>query len=353
MRRIVVSMATISLVLVAYVSAGTSPFASMYGTRKLEQEKPRYEQRMGELRRILLSLLSAQERRGLESVRIEVPLIGSQGTPIDFYTAGTVGNAAVFMPVLSLLFLEDLATAYAWLQLHNYSVETVEEYATMLRYKKAADFPGGRYSPPLKALQIPSDAMANERVSRLALSLRNEAYAFILLHELGHVLYRHRGYDGIAREQTRQHEAEADRFALTVLERGETIPMGMILWFMTQVHAMPSKGQFMAQGLIKSEADWQRYLKTEITHPLTVDRLSAIALYLDGWARRAGPGHQRDVLAFIAGQLAYMAKDLDDPDLQGCMAVVAHRADPASLAPRRINNAIGGALMLQHCRKQP
>jgi hypothetical protein len=335
-------------------TAGANSFAYMYDMRTLQQEKPRFEQRIGDLYRIIASLLTEQERRALAGVRIELPFIGAQtGTPLDFYTMGQVGHSTIFMPVFSLVFLEDLATAFAWLQRHDYSLETVEEYVTMLRYKKASDFPGGRYPPPLKALHIPPDAMSTERVKTLALSLRNEAYAFILLHELGHVLYRHPGYDGLPRELTRKHEAEADRFALMVLERADTIPMGVILWFMAQVNAMPSKGQLMAEKLVKSDADWQMYLKTWATHPLTVDRLSAVALYLDGWARRVGSGNQRDVLAFIASKLAYMAGDLGDADLQGCMAVVAYRADPAALVPRRLNASTAGELMREYCEKRP
>jgi hypothetical protein len=343
----------LSIVLLAASTAGANSFAYMYDMRKLQQEKPRYEQRIGELYRIIFALLTEQERRALAGVKLEFPLIGAQsGTPLDFYTMGQIGRASVFMPVLSLLFLEDLATAFAWLQRHDYSLETVEEYVTMLRYKKASDFPGGRYAPPLKALSIPADAMSHERVKTLALSLRNEAYAFILLHELGHVLHRHPGYDDIPKDLTRKHETEADRFALTVLERADTIPMGMILWFMAQVNAMPNKGQLMAEGVVKSEADWQAYLKTWATHPLTVNRLSAIGVYLDGWARRAGPGNRRDVLAYIADKLTYMADGFDDPELQGCMAVVAHRADPATLAPRRIGAAIGGGIMQAYCEKR-
>jgi hypothetical protein len=344
----------LSVICLATSTAGANSFSYMYDMRHLQQEKPRYEQRLGDLYRIIAPLLTAQERRDLAGVRIELPFIGAQsGTPLDFYTMGQVGRATVFMPVFSLLFLEDLATAFAWLQRHDYSLETVEEYITMLRYKKASDFLGGRYPSPLKALHIPPDAMSNERVKTLALSLRNEAYAFILLHELGHVLYRHPGYDGVPRELARQHEAEADRFALTVLERADTIPMGVILWFMAQVNAMPSKGQLMAEKLVKSDADWQVYLKTWATHPLTVERLSATALYLDAWARRVGSGNQRDVLEFIASKLAYMAGELSDPDLQGCMAVVAHRADPATLVPRRIGATTGGELMRGYCEKRP
>jgi hypothetical protein len=195
--------------------------------------------------------------------------------------------------------------------------------------------------------------MSNERVKTLASSLHNEAYAFILLHELGHVLYRHPGYEGLPKERTRRHEAEADRFALTVLERADTIPMGVILWFMAQVNAWPHRGQLGAEGIVKSEADWQAYLKTWATHPLTVERLSAIALSLDDWARRAGSGNQRDILRYIARRLAYMAEGFGDPDLQGCMAVVAYRADPMTLAPRRPKAETAGNLMGEYCRKAP
>jgi hypothetical protein len=353
MTKAIILLSSIYLGLATSTVAANS-FAYMYDIRHLQREKPRYEQRIGELYRIITPLISAQERQHLAGVRLEIPLVGAQsGTPLDFYTMGQVGRATVFMPVLSLLFLEDLATAFAWLQRHDYSLETVEEYVTMLRYKKASDFPGGRYPPPLQALHIPPEAMSNERVKTLALALRNEAYAFILLHELGHVMYRHPGYNGVSRALTRQHETEADRFALTVLERADTIPMGVILWFMAQVNAMPSKGQLLAEKVVKSDTEWQEYLNTQATHPLTVERLSAIALDLNGWAKRAGAGNRHDVLVFIASKLAYMAQGLDDPDLQGCMAVVAYRADPTTLLPRRHGASIGGDLMRGSCEKKP
>jgi hypothetical protein len=46
--------------------------------------------------------------------------------------------------------------------------------------------------------------------------------------------------------------------AWTVLGRGNTIPVGMILWSMVQVHAMPNKGRLMAEGVVKSGADTRR-----------------------------------------------------------------------------------------------
>ena len=72
---------------------------------------------------------------------------------MDYYSGQRGGRSFVAMPVLSLMFLEDLCTAYALLHLKGYSLETIDEYVTMLRYKKAADFPDGRYPPTLKGFE--------------------------------------------------------------------------------------------------------------------------------------------------------------------------------------------------------
>jgi hypothetical protein len=343
----------LSSMLLASSTAGAQSFAYMYGIGKLQQEKPRYEQRIGDVYRHIAALLTEPERRTLAGVRIECPLIGAQtGTPVDFYTMGHVRSATVFMPVLSLLFLEDLATSFAWLQHHDDSLETIEAYVNLLRSKKAADFPGGRYPAPLKALGIPPDALSDASVQALARAWRDEAYTYILLHEFGHVLSRYPRIDGIPREVTRTHEEEADRFALTVLERAKTIPMGMILWLMAQANAMPYKGQLMAEGIIKSEVDWQTYMKTWAPHPFTADRLSAITLQLDNWAKRAGQGRLRDILTSRASRLAYIAEGFRNPELQACDAVPASLSDFAMLEPRRTEATINSGLTPAYCEQK-
>jgi hypothetical protein len=343
----------LSSLLLASSTAGAQSFAYMYDMPKLQQEKPRYEQRIGSVYGRIAALLTEPERRALAGVRIECPLRGAHtGTPVDFYTMGHVRSATVFMPVLSLLFLEDLATAFAWLQHHDYSLETIEAYITLLRSKKATDLPGGRYPAPLKALRIPPDALSDTSVQSLAHAWRDEAYAFILLHEFGHVLSRHPRIDGAPREVTRQQEEEADRFALTVLERADTSPMGMVLWIMAQANAMPQKGQLTAEGVVKSEADWQIYVKTWAPHPFTADRLSAIALHLDGWAKRAGHGQSRDILTSRAAQLTNIAESFRDPELQGCNAVAASRSGLATSEPRGTGAAIDGGLTQAYCEQK-
>jgi hypothetical protein len=343
----------LSSVLLASSTASAQSFANMYDMRKLRLEKPRYEQRIGDVYRRIAALLTEPERRALAGVRIECPLIGAQtGTPVDFYAMGHVRSATVFMPVLSLLFLEDLATAFAWLQHHDYSLDTIEAYVTLLRSKKAADFPGGRYPAPLKALRIPPDALSDASVETLASAWRDDAYAYILLHEFGHVLSRYPRVDGVPREVTGKHEEEADRFALTVFERTDTIPMGLVLWLMAQANAMSHKGQLIAEGVVESEVDWQMYVKTWAPHPFTADRLSAIALHLNGWAKRAGHRQPRDILTSHAARLAYIAEGFRDPELQACIAVARSRSDLAVLEPRRTGAAVSGGLMQAYCEQK-
>jgi hypothetical protein len=170
------SLIVLSSLLLASSAAGAQSFASMYDRLKLQQEKPRYEQRIGSVYSRIAALLTEPERRALAGVRIECPLIGAQtGTPVDFYTMGHIRSATVFMPVLSLLFLEDLATAFAWLHSHDDSLDSIEGYVTLLRSKKATDFPGRRYPTPLQALRIPPDALADASVKALALFKANSS----------------------------------------------------------------------------------------------------------------------------------------------------------------------------------
>jgi hypothetical protein len=65
----------ISSMLIASSTAGAQSFAHMYDMPKLKQEKPRYEQRIGNVYGRIAALLTEPERRALASVRIECPLI--------------------------------------------------------------------------------------------------------------------------------------------------------------------------------------------------------------------------------------------------------------------------------------
>ena len=310
-------------------AAAAGGWVEIYTPAQLAQEKPRLEARVRQLYSILKSLLSGPEQSALAGVEVRVPLEDPAAEPFAFYRQGST----ITMSAFSLLFVEDLSTAYAWLYTKGYSLETVDEYIAMLKFKRAADFPGGRYPPPLTALGVPADAWHDSAVNTLSLRLRNSAYAFIMAHELGHIAKKHRAYADITMAESRRQEAEADAFALDVLSRASEIPMGAILYFQAQAYMMPSLGQYIAEG--KSRQDWEAAVAKEMTHPLTADRLQALALGLENAANREPRDAERDTLHYIATRLLSIAEALQDADLQQCMAVAAARASPAVLAPRR------------------
>jgi hypothetical protein len=305
----------------------------MYPLSRLIKERPRFQQRIGELYKILASLIVRNgatpiEQGILENVRIEYPPVDPRGSALNFYSYQTAAGPVVSMPLLSLLFVEDLCSAYAWLDRHGYSLETIDEYAAMLQYKPIAEFPESRYPPPLEALQIPSSAVDEPDTGQLGLRLRNSAYAFILAHELGHVVLGHPSYDQITMEQARQNEAQADQFALNTLAVASELPVGAVLYFQATAYMMPNRGAFIAQG--RSGADLEAALRRQ-THPLTADRLEAIGLKLQEQAAQSQSSTQSDVLRFIAVRLGKIAEILSDQDLQQCMAVAAGRAQMSDL----------------------
>ncbi|PYV12684.1 MAG: hypothetical protein DMG07_16660, partial [Acidobacteria bacterium] len=270
--------------------------------------------------------------RGLEGVDFRFPLVGADRSPLDFYSDSA--GRLVYMPVLSLRFVEDLSTAYAWLWANRYSLATVDTYVAMLKYQKTG--PSGRtFPPPLVALQIPADALRNPAVADLSLRFRNEAFAFVLAHELGHVLYRHQGYGPrVGRAQSRRNEEAADRFALEIMRLTSTIPVGALLYFQASAYYQPNRGDFA------SDLEWETFLEREATHPVTGARLRALASLIRDSAddlvrlerNRAG-GIQ--IVQGIASRIVAIAATLEDTELQRYVAWKASKDRLESLHPRR------------------
>lgn len=291
--------------------------SQLYDTATLREWQARYTRSMG---RILTEgfapVLSAEERRTLDGVKLDLPLRDEA-----FLNVRTEDHTIV-VPVETLHWLDEVYVAYAWLVLNNFQLEPIEEYVAMLRHKKPADFPGGAYPTPLRALGIPADALRDSRVDGLSLRLFNSARAFILAHELGHV---HRGHRG----STIPNEEEADRFALDLMRRTGTVPMGVALYFQTT-------------------AVW--FQGGPPNHPLNARRLRAMSDALANSAREFGRGDQDDVtrIRFIGRGLVQVADYLDDADLQRCVAQSAAKASPRVLGPRP-----RGAPSILDCMRRP
>lgn len=321
---IVLSICLIVLVLAYPVNCQV---IGTYKEQKLAAERKRLESRTRQLWQMIYdNLLTPNEKAALKHVRLQFPTLSPDGSLLNFYA--DAGKDIIIMPIHSLLLLEDACAAYAWLYYNGYSAITINEYASMLKYRRVNDFPGGEYPPILQALDIPGDALTDTKVNDLSLRFRNSAWAYILVHEMGHILYRHPGNQIEDKAISRKNERQADEFALQVLRRdNEHVPMGAILFFqMTAFIASPCRFDY------KTVEEWQQALQ-EATHPVTSDRVRALADGLGSKANQYGPN--REIALDIAGQLKKLAVEMDDRDWQLYFRGIGEKADLSTLRPRK------------------
>ncbi|MEO0671149.1 MAG: hypothetical protein AAFZ05_03895 [Pseudomonadota bacterium] len=304
-------------------------YFDMYPPTEIARDAKRLETAVRRIYRIgILPKLTARERAAFDAVRFAFPKPKRDDRSLNFYATWQGGVPTVVMPVLSLKQLEDLTTAYAWLQIKRYSHSTIDLYFAMLSHKLVIDFPGSRYPDILTGLGIPKDALKDKRIDRLSLSLRNEVIAFILLHELGHLLYRHKGYADITKRQAREDELQSDRFALDVLVRTNTPPLGAVLFFQAQAFAMPHRGQFA------TENEWRTYLNRAATHPLSTERIALMADTFEGPFARRRPSEALTWRS-VGSSLRAMKRILENVDQQRCVVATAKAATLADLKPTR------------------
>jgi hypothetical protein len=288
------------IVLSTVTSCGAADLSSMYDKSTLAYWGQRYQQSTNRiLKQVIWPALFAEETRafGNRPPQIVFPDFGEgehRQNPLVFYVPST-GDRIVF-PVFSMKFLDDLCTAYAWLQVHGYTLETVSEYTAIMMYGK---LPPQGIPSPLKALGIPANALSEPEVGQLALGHFVTARTFILLHEMGHMMFRH---SASSSSQRIRNEEEADRFAAVVMQRTQLPPLGMLVFFM-------------------ADALWSAYPQPT-THPLTGARVRALARNVN----------DRN----LAQQLqTFGEKYLDDPDIRAGFVASGKAGDLSTLSPRR------------------
>ena len=147
------------------------------------------------------------------------------------------------------------------------------------------------------------------RVDDLSLRFRNTAWAFILAHELGHLRFGHTLTDPSPAEIQRQEEM-ADRFALDLLARSRTIPMGMMLWFQATAGYMKNRSDFPSDA---AYFDWAR---RKAEHPVNGRRMRNLASMMNRQAAAERDRNRADVLQFIATRLTTIGETIEDPDMQ-------------------------------------
>jgi hypothetical protein len=316
--------------LLAAGSASAQGVAELYPKEILTGDQARFQERLAQIYQYgLWDFLDGPEKQALADVELRFPLVGVHQNPFDFYAGSERGRPTVWLPVLSLKVIEDLSVAWAWRQLHGYSLEPFDEYLAMLKYRAPADFPDGRYPDPLSALGVPAQIWEQEpAVDDLSLRLRNSAWAFVLAHEMGHLRYGHPGNAAVDPETSQRHEAQADQFALDLLARSETIPMGAALWFQATTGFFPNRADFETEAAF---LDWQQ---RQATHPVNSERLQTLALALEQAARDSLDPEHAEVLRFIATRLVTIADTLAEPDMQRLIARRASHGDPEELTRR-------------------
>jgi hypothetical protein len=324
----------LTLLLCAFVlPAWAGPVDDIFDDSELARWQLRYPDGVrANFEEVILPALDAPARDALSGVGLRFPLKVAGHEPFAFYA----DQEGITLSVASIKMLDDLSVALAWLQLNGYAPDTVFEYVHWLKY--AAPRSGERLPGPLRALCIPANAIDDPSVDDLAQKILKGQVFFVLAHELGHVLYQHPGYDGVARTQTRRNEAQADSFALDIFARIGEPPMGMVPFFMLTAYADKGRGDFA------SEADWRADLARR-THPVNEERLRAVAAHL----RERAPAYRetlpdRDavvVFLAIADQVDLIAGTLTDPQMQTFLAGRGRQVSLTGLAPRRPGQMLG------------
>jgi hypothetical protein len=242
----------------------------LYPQEKLQADAKRWsEQIQAEYRDTILPQLSGEERSVLGAVKIEVPLMGPNGDPFSFYTDN---KGTICLPALSLRFFSDLCVVNAWLNAHGYDGTTARDYVGLL-FREAAASPRAPLPPVFRTLGVPDNARDESQVSNRADRNFGNTIVFLLAHELGHVLKKHRT-DLRDLDEKRKQEIEADAFAIEMMRRIGQVPVGIEFWF-----DMEHSGHVAARKF-DTQAEWRKYLAS-LDHPITTERLDALAAAIE------------------------------------------------------------------------
>jgi hypothetical protein len=289
-------------------------WSSLYDSGKLEAEKPRLQKTIDlVIEKEIQPYVPPQAATAFGLQTIDLPLNGFRSDPLDFYAQ----DRHIILPVRTLLFIEDLCRAYGWMWANRYTTKTADEYLSMLRYRNASDFPDGKYPPPLQALHIPENALADARVVETSVRIRRTAYSFILLHQFAHLQLHHEpsGNRGFSEAQ----EEEADRYALDILKNNSATPTGVLL---------------VMQSLMFFEGG-----DVGALHPITPKRMEAMAHFMDGRVTefirgRPDKATAMDAIQSIASLLVEGSEWLSVRGHQQELQQLAMKTDPSTLQPR-------------------
>jgi hypothetical protein len=286
----------------------------VYDTKALQEASQIYSENIRLVwNENLLGRLTGNERQAAGNVKLNLPLMGIHTSPFDYYSDSSTREITV--PIMSVKFLDDLAIAQAWLVRQGCAIDPVSDYLGILRYQGSSLSPGTRFPSPLNALGIPENALGDDFVNDVSGKTLKSAIYFLMAHELGHVIYQHKPYLMIKRQEAQTQEMQADEFALNLMRRISVPPVGMALCFAVVSRLEPAPGDY------PNPQEYEDIVKKTFTHPLTSQRLLAISNGIrsnaDAFSQgQKDPARWRPRIVQIADEIEVIGKTLDDPKIR-------------------------------------
>lgn len=270
-----------------------------------------------------LTRLTPAERLRGGMVMLNLPLVGAQRTPLDFYASPP--ERQVYLPIASVKFLDDVYIAIAHYEHRGCGMGAASDYVGMLR-ERPTELSGS----PREALGVPANALSEPMVDDVSQKLTKSTVFFILAHEYAHVMYGHRGYKVISALEAQRQEMEADAFALEVMRRIAVPPLSMVHFFTLVSRLESSPADF------DTPEQYEAYLRQRASHPVSAQRIFAVADALQANAasyvitQKNPQVWERRVLQAVR-ELRAIGQILDDRAMRRFLTYRARTINPASL----------------------
>jgi Peptidase family M48 len=276
----------------------------------------------------LVGKLPPEERGILAEVRLALPLIGVHKHPFDYYALP--GQRLIVIPILSVKFWDDVSTAHAWLMNRKCSEQAIFDYMALLRYGDVETMAGGHLPTPLAALGVPNDALKNAWVYDVSGKTLKSTIFFLMAHEAGHVIYQNRPHQKTSANPVQMQEMQADSYALDVMQRVGVTPQALAFFFMSSSWFDPVPSDF------PSIEEYAAYQREVATHPLSAERLSAIADRLETSASEFVKNepqrlHAEEIVRAAGAAIRQISLGLNDPKLREYQKYRGQHVDLQSL----------------------
>ncbi|THH39026.1 hypothetical protein E4Z66_05570 [Aliishimia ponticola] len=239
----------------ALAVAATAPWAEIhYSSQDLQRVRDRAVPNLQKVLSIdIIERLPEAEQARARAIALEFPDTGP--SPLGYYAHP--GNNAIYFPLTSIRFLDDIATLMAWINFHpseGCRLEYLQSYLWAL-LRKGMDVPN-----PIPAFGLDREKLhAHADTYSLSGKIYSSGLQFILAHEVGHLMLGHGPVQTAA--DSRRQEREADSFALDHFARLGGSPMGVFFYFQAAWWGDPGSDEGRAIH----------------SHPISKDRIEAMA----------------------------------------------------------------------------